>query len=109
MVFGCFINSFGYKGLFSHYHIFQPASSINVQHDLDGYKLAGHSTYMRKFTNGLVLVNPATTADTPIALGGTYIDPEAGASVQSITLAATTGKILLNPSESPRRRRYRSN
>jgi hypothetical protein len=86
----------------------KPAES-RAPSDLDGYKLAGHSTYMRKFTNGLVLVNPATTADTPIALGGTYIDPEAGASVQSITLAATTGKILLNPSESPRRRRYRSN
>jgi len=63
--------------------------------DIDRYCLAGHTTYARRFTNGLVLVNPAAEADAGIRLGRSYHDPETGQPATTVTMPASSGKILL--------------
>ena len=64
----------------------------------DLYKINSR-TYGRKFTNGIVLVNPHTHDDPDsidlLSLGGPFIDPDTGDLVATLKMAAQSGKILL--------------
>ena len=90
----------GQKGRYAHVHdryfwpIGDPAESRKPD-DLDGYRVPEHQSYMRRFTNGLVLVNPTTEADADIRLDRAYIDPETGQSISSATMEAQSGRLLL--------------
>ncbi|MCX7015122.1 MAG: hypothetical protein NTW86_21645 [Candidatus Sumerlaeota bacterium] len=75
---------------------------------VDQYKPSGHASYRRRFTNGVAVVNPSTSADNGVPLGGSYYDPEASAWATSVDMAAQTGKIFLSspPSGVSEWRRY---
>ena len=62
---------------------------------IDQYKPAGHSSYLRRFTNGLAIVNPASSADNGIALGRDYLDPETDQTTSTLDMAPHTGKVFL--------------
>jgi hypothetical protein len=51
--------------------------------------------WMRRYTNGIALVNPSPGNTQTFQLGGTYLTA-AGATVTSLTLPPTTGSILRN-------------
>lgn len=72
-----------------------PPVEIVKPERIDDYKIKGHSTYTRRFRNGLVLVNPADTDDTQIKLDQQYIDPDIKKRITRITMKANSGKILL--------------
>lgn len=66
--------------------------------ELDGYKITGR-TYLRPFTNGVVLVNPYLDDD-PVTVdltdyGGPYINPDSGELIREIRMKAGSGRILL--------------
>jgi hypothetical protein len=50
---------------------------------------------MRRFENGVVLVNPTADDGGEVRLDREYVDPETGKAAQSVVLKAHTGKILL--------------
>jgi len=63
--------------------------------ELEGYKIPDRTTHQRRFSNGLVLVNPEYKEDKEIELDQTYIDPETGKKIHTIIMPPATGKILL--------------
>lgn len=74
-----------------------PALTQGYQ-ELEDYKVTGH-TYLRPFSNGVVLVNPYT-GDDPVEIdllahGGPFIDPDSGDEISTIGLKGQTGRILL--------------
>ncbi|MCF7850024.1 MAG: hypothetical protein K9M45_14315 [Kiritimatiellales bacterium] len=64
--------------------------------DFDGYKLPSTDTYARKFSNGLVLVNPSAFTNTDIWLDRYYLDPVSSQAVSKVTMPPESGKILLH-------------
>jgi len=64
--------------------------------DFDGYRLPGTHTYVRRFTNGIVAVNPSNADDPKVDLDTSYLDPVTGAIVRTIAMKSQTGKILLS-------------
>ncbi len=62
---------------------------------MDLYKPQGHSTYVRKYQKGIVLVNPSEKEDAGIALNRSYYDPETQRQVTQVSMPAQSGKILL--------------
>jgi len=70
-----------------------PAETVPPE-KLDKYRV-GKSTYMRRFTNGVVLVNSSEEGEEDVRLDGEYVDPETGERFRSVTMQAKTGKILL--------------
>ena len=42
---------------------------------IEFYRVAGHTTYARRFENGLTLYNPEAVTDTNVPLGDAYVDP----------------------------------
>lgn len=62
---------------------------------LDLYKPQGHSTYVRKYQKGIVLVNPSGKDDIGILLNRSYYDPETKQPMTTINMQSQTGKILL--------------
>lgn len=62
--------------------------------DLEKYRLLGANVFQRRFTHGLVLVNPTTERAT-VKLDRAYQDPENNAPVKELELEAQSGKILL--------------
>jgi hypothetical protein len=65
---------------------------VNIGAPLGHYVQNG-SIFERSFTNGIVAVNPTSTAAT-VALGGTYVNLD-GTAVTSETLAPDTGDVFL--------------
>lgn len=72
-----------------------PAETVAPE-DLEKYQVDGHLSYLRKFENGIVLVNPTEEMDKPMRLRGVYLDPRTGEQVRSIRMAPHSGKILLS-------------
>ena len=70
-----------------------PAETVNPA-DLERYRIAGSSVFRRKFENGLVLVNPGAKRET-VKLEKRYVDPDTGASIDSVAMEPASGKILL--------------
>ena len=62
-----------------------------------GYKIDGHSSFRRPFTNGIVVVNPSNTSDTGVPLGDKFVDPENAAKGEftEVTMGPHSGKIFL--------------
>mgnify|MGYP003579744367 FL=1 len=58
------------------------------------YQPKGHVIFMRHFDNGLALVNPTNQSDA-IKFGTSYYDPDTRQTINSITMAPQTGKVLL--------------
>ncbi len=71
-----------------------PAETIAPE-KLDTYRVPGHLSYRRRFSNGIVLVNPEEKDDMAITLERDYYDPETGRKTNRVRLKAHTGKILL--------------
>lgn len=71
-----------------------PAETVSPE-NLEDYRIGGHQSYLRKFENGIVLVNPTLDADESIKLDKAYVDPRTGKTVRSITMAPHSGTILL--------------
>jgi len=76
-----------------YWKIGEPAESVKPA-DLDRYRIEGTQVYRRRFTNGLVLVNPGGRREN-VALEATYTDPDLKAPVKAVVLAPQSGKILL--------------
>ncbi len=72
----------------------EPAETVKAE-DLARYRLPGTEAYRRRFTKGVVLVNPSALAQ-EVRLEDPLTDPESGAKTTSVTLAPQSGKILLN-------------
>jgi hypothetical protein len=70
-------------------------TETQLSSNINAYRPTGHRTYMRHFQNGLVLVNPTYQIDTPITLDQAYLDPDTNQMIQSISMGALSGKILL--------------
>ena len=73
--------------------VWKPAWKCNAS----DYKVPQHGSFLRPFSNGVVLVNPANTSDADVPLGGRFFDPaqpEAPA-ISKLTVGANTGRILL--------------
>ena len=64
---------------------------------IESYRVDGHSTYLRKFENGLVLYNPDERDDAQVSLGGEYIDPWDTTCTPRTTfdVAAQSGALLM--------------
>jgi hypothetical protein len=71
-----------------------PAETVAPE-DVDKYRVEGHSTYRRRFDNGIVFVNPSEENDDAITLDQPYIDPSTGDKTSTVRMNAHTGKILL--------------
>jgi len=56
---------------------------------------------MRRFTGGIVLVNPSDSDDGGIDLGGAYLDPTTGSTFTKLDMKAKTGAILLKVMSGP--------
>ena len=67
---------------------------VETKNNLEEYRVRGHFTYMRRFTNGIVLVNPFDKEDV-IELNDSYYDPDLGIYVSSVKMKPKSGKILL--------------
>ena len=67
----------------------------HVPNDIDKYQPSGHLSYVRPFSNGLVVVNPHNTTDHALSLGDTYTNPQTGEKVSSLDVTPQTGFILL--------------
>lgn len=63
--------------------------------EIDRYRTKGHVCYLRRFDNGLVLVNPTEEDDRTLKLNKIYIDPETGRQISSVRMKAHTGRILI--------------
>ena len=68
--------------------------------DFAGYKLEGRRVYLRRFENGIVLVNPTAELESGIdlrAFGSAFHDPSTGESgLNFISLEPRTGRILFH-------------
>jgi hypothetical protein len=67
--------------------------------DYHGYQVPGRGVFVRRFENGIVLVNPSVEAENSIDLspfGGPFVNPATGANnLDRISLGPRTGSILL--------------
>jgi hypothetical protein len=63
--------------------------------ELEKYQVKGTEVFRRRFSNGLVLVNPSTERQR-LRLDREYYDPEAGRRVDEAALGEQSGMILLN-------------
>ena len=64
--------------------------------NISKYKINGHESYLRNFTNGIVIVNPSTNKDSKIQLGKTYYDGyNNGNAVNTVTPNKQSGYMLL--------------
>ena len=72
-------------------------SETRLSADFAGYRLPGKTVFQRRFSNSLVLVNPADTGAATITLAQPFFDPLAAATVTELTLPAKTARILLPP------------
>src|SRR5256886_14463968 len=61
-----------------------------------GAALQVGAVWRRDFENGLVLVNPSSTATVTVPLGGTFVQPN-GSVVTSVLLGPHTGLTLRRP------------
>jgi hypothetical protein len=61
---------------------------------LRNYRVLRNGVFIRRFTNGVVLVNPHIHAATRVRLGGLYVGSGLG-EVRSVRLAKTSGIVLL--------------
>ncbi len=87
--------------IYPHYYwpIGEPAET---KKELEGYRAAGHVSYWRRFSNGLVIVNPSGGSDNGIVIDPPLIDPATGKKVRSVDLPANSGKMLLGEFVVPR-------
>ena len=63
--------------------------------NIDQYKPTGHVSYVRRFSNGIVLVNPTNNADNNVPLGANYKDPGTHVEMTAVNMPAKSGRILL--------------
>ncbi|MEL7450784.1 MAG: putative Ig domain-containing protein, partial [Pseudomonadota bacterium] len=63
--------------------------------DVEQLRVADSNTFMRRWSNGIVLVNPTSEDDQPISLPATYIDPITLERLASVSMPAHTGLILI--------------
>lgn len=63
--------------------------------ELEAYRVPGRVSYWRKFSKGLVIVNPSENVDRAIAIDPPLFDPATGRKVRSVDLAPKNGRILL--------------
>ena len=63
--------------------------------DIVEYQPHGHTSFVRPFTGGMVVVNPYNQTDTQVRLNGTFFDPVSQKMVEVIDSEAQTGYILL--------------
>jgi hypothetical protein len=64
---------------------------------LEFYRVPGHSTYARRFENGITLYNPEAAPDADVPLGAEYVDPfdRACAARRTYSLEGQSGAVLL--------------
>lgn len=77
------------------YDIGQPLERVNYNKVSD-LIIPGTNTYRRQWSKAMVYVNPTYEDDDNIDVPAGYIDPETGNIVNSISMPAHTGKILLS-------------
>ena len=70
-----------------------PAETVKPE-ELNRYKVGGTEIYRRRFSGGLVLVNPSPQPQR-LHLDSPMLDPDSGEHVESIALPPQSGKILL--------------
>lgn len=76
-----------------YWRIGEPADSVRAE-EIARYRIGTGDVYRRRFSNGLVLVNPGPRA-AQVRLDERLIDPETGERITTVTLAPQSGKILL--------------
>lgn len=76
------------------WNIGRPTLTVDPS-NMTAYVQQGTHTFVRPFTNGIVLVNPQPTADTQVALGGEYHDPTTGKIYTEVDMSEQSGQILL--------------
>ena len=59
------------------------------------YQVAGHSSYLRPFSGGIVVVNPSNQTDSQLDLGGSFYDPVSKKKTSTLVPEAQTGHILV--------------
>jgi len=65
---------------------------------IEFYRVRGHTTYARRFTNGITIYNPDSNIDTNVPLGADYVDPFDPQCTprQTYTLGGSSGAVLLS-------------
>jgi hypothetical protein len=63
--------------------------------DIKDYQPHGHTSFVRPFTGGIVVVNPYNQTDSQVKLNGTFYNPVSQTMVEIIDSEAQTGYILL--------------
>ena len=71
-----------------------PAQTV-APDQIDRYRPEGHVSYVRRFENGVALVNPDDKDDAELRLDAPYKDPETGEEIAAVQIKAHTGRILL--------------
>ena len=71
-----------------------PTKTVNPEHITD-YQPNNHISFVRPFSNGIVVVNPHNQTDNNLSLNGTYHDPTTGQIVTSLTADSQSGYIFL--------------
>lgn len=71
-----------------------PTKTVKPEQITD-YQPNNHISFVRPFSNGLVVVNPHSQTDNNLSLNGTYHDPTTGKIVTSLTADSKSGYILL--------------
>ncbi len=77
-----------------YYPIGDPAQTVKPA-ELEVYRLSDSPIYQRRFTNGLVLVNPTAEA-AEVKLPAAMLDPDSEQRITTIAMPPHSGKILLN-------------
>lgn len=77
-------------------HYYWPIGApAETKKELDDYRVPDHISYMRKFENGLIVVNPTPKGDNGIAIEPPLLDPKTGKKVRSVDMPPNSGRILL--------------
>jgi len=83
-----------YLPRFWYYDLGKPVDRVEYD-NIEKLRAAGHRSFVRRWTGGIVLVNPTDQVDEPIELEDGYSDPNTGDPVRRIQLQPHTGSILL--------------
>ncbi|MEM9057605.1 MAG: putative Ig domain-containing protein [Pseudomonadota bacterium] len=76
------------------YELGEPESHAPYD-DVEQLRIAGTNTFARRWTNGIVLVNPSAEDDAAVPLPATYIEPTTQDRVVAIDMPAQTGALLI--------------
>jgi hypothetical protein len=86
-----------YLPRFWFYDLGKPVDRVGYD-EVEKLRVPGHAAFQRRWTGGIVLVNPTEKSDQSIELESGYSDPETGEAIRQIQLGPHEARILLRSS-----------